>query len=232
MTPAASPPGAKWEVGMMKSPANLFILAGLAMAAVILLAGGPSASGGGAAGAGAPKTEKIMEIPENAREIHFAGGCFWGVEEFFSRVPGVCDAVSGYANGTTENPTYRQVCSGTTGHAETVRVRYDPAKVGLRRLAELFFRIIDPTSRNRQGNDVGTQYRTGIYYSDAADRPVLEAVMEDVRKRHSRPLAVELEPLRSFFPAEDYHQDYLRKNPGGYCHIDFAAFGDGLDRAE
>lgn len=216
---------------MTKSPANLFILAGLAMAAGIILAGGPSASGGGS-GAAAPKTERIMEVPENAGVVHFAGGCFWGVEEFFSRVPGVYDAVSGYANGTTENPTYRQVCSGATGHAETVRVRYDPARVELRRLAELFFRIIDPTSRNRQGSDVGTQYRTGIYYSDAADRPVLEAVMEEVRKRHSRPLAVELEPLRSFFPAEDYHQDYLRKNPGGYCHIDFSSFGDELKAAE
>lgn len=155
------------------------------------------------------------------REIYLAGGCFWGVEEYFSRIPGVLDAVAGYANGTTANPTYEQVCGGGSGHAETVRVTYDPHSVTLRTLARQFFAIIDPLSVNRQGNDVGSQYRTGMYYTDAADEPTLAAVMAEVRQRCGKPLAVELLPLKNFYPAEDYHQDYLKKHPHGYCHISF-----------
>lgn len=160
------------------------------------------------------------------RDIYFAGGCFWGVEEYFSRIPGGHDVISGYANGKTKNPTYEEVCSGKTGHAETVHIRYDPGKVGLKTLAEQFFKIIDPVSVNRQGNDVGTQYRTGVYYAREDDRPVLEAVMDEARKRYSAPLAVELRPLSDFHPAEEYHQDYLKKNPGGYCHINFSTLDD------
>lgn len=160
------------------------------------------------------------------REIYFAGGCFWGVEEYFSRVPGVVDAVSGYANGTVANPSYEQVCAHITGHAETVRVTYDPSVVSLKTLVEQFFKIIDPLSVNRQGNDVGDQYRTGIYYTDEADRAVVQAAFDAEQRTLTGPIATELEPLSSFYEAEDYHQDYLRKNPGGYCHISFDSLKD------
>ena len=164
---------------------------------------------------------------ENLKEIYLAGGCFWGVEEYFSRIPGVRDAVSGYANGQTENPTYEEVCSGLTGHAETVRVSYEPRIVSLETLTEQFFQIIDPTVRDRQGNDVGRQYRTGVYYADAADREILERLFAAEQKKHEQKLPTELLPLENFCAAEEYHQDYLKKNPGGYCHIDFSAL-DGL----
>lgn len=163
---------------------------------------------------------------ENLRDIYFAGGCFWGVEEYFSRIPGVYDVTSGYANGAKENPTYREVCSGTTGHAETVHVQYDPKIISLKSLAEQFFKIINPVSLNRQGNDVGSQYRTGMYYVREEDRPVLEAVMSGVREKFGKPLAVELTPLKNYYLAEEYHQDYLKKNPGGYCHINFDTLKD------
>ena len=160
------------------------------------------------------------------REIYFAGGCFWGVEEYFSRIPGVSDVTSGYANGATPNPGYKEVCSGKTGHAETVHISYDADRVSLKTLAEQFFKIIDPTSVNRQGNDAGSQYRTGMYYTDPADRPVLAAVMAEVQKHCGKPLAVELKPLENYYLAEEYHQDYLKKNPGGYCHISFDSLKD------
>lgn len=156
------------------------------------------------------------------KEIYLAGGCFWGVQAFFSRVPGVAETVSGYANGRTENPTYEDVCRCDTGHAEAVRVRYDPSIVSPERLLELFFRIIDPTQLNRQGNDAGRQYRSGIYYVDEEDRAVAEAALARVRGSLMKPVMTELLPLANFCPAEDYHQDYLRKNPGGYCHVDFS----------
>ena len=168
-----------------------------------------------------------LEIDASAlRDIYFAGGCFWGVEEYFSRIPGVYDVTSGYANGSNENPTYRQVCSGTTGHAETVHVRYDPGAVSLKTLTEHFFKIIDPLSLNRQGNDVGTQYRTGVYFTRKEDKAVIQSVMDGVQKQYSRPLAVELLPLAAYYPAEEYHQDYLVKNPGGYCYINFDSLKD------
>ncbi len=157
------------------------------------------------------------------REIYFAGGCFWGVEEYFSRIPGVEETSVGYANGSTNRPDYGSVCSGTTGHAETVFARYDPLKVSLATLVRQFFKIIDPLSVNRQGHDAGTQYRTGIYFSDAADEEELASLMAEEQKKHASPLAVELLPLKKYWPAEEYHQDYLKKNPGGYCHIDFSS---------
>ncbi len=160
------------------------------------------------------------------REIYFAGGCFWGVEEYFSRIPGVLETEAGYANGNTPDPDYRSVCSGRTGHAETVRVVYDPQQVTLDTLARQFFKIIDPTSVNRQGNDVGSRYRTGIYYRDPSDRAALAALKAEVQTRYAVPLAVELLPLQNYRPAEAYHQDYLKKNPGGYCHIDFGSLRD------
>lgn len=160
------------------------------------------------------------------KDIYLAGGCFWGVEEYFSRIAGVTETGVGYANGKTANPDYREVCSGDTGHAETVFIRYDPAMVSLTTLLEQFFKIINPVSLNRQGNDVGTQYRTGIYYVDGADAATARAVMDKIAHRYDRPLAVELKPLDSYYPAEEYHQKYLKKNPGGYCHINFDSLKD------
>lgn len=158
------------------------------------------------------------------KKIFLAGGCFWGTDHLMSLVPGVTATVAGYANSAVANPTYEQVCTGATGAAETVEVTYDPDRVGLSDLLTLYFRSIDPLSVNRQGNDRGTQYRTGIYYTDAEDLPVISAVVATVARRYSQPLAVEVEPLRNFYPAEDYHQDYLNVNPGGYCHVDRALF--------
>lgn len=159
-------------------------------------------------------------------EIYFAGGCFWGVEEYFSRIPGVYDCICGYANGNTENPTYEEVCSGASGFAETVCVQYNPAIVTLRILTKQYFKIIDPVSVNRQGNDRGSQYRTGIFYTDKQDLAALQAVMRSEQKKHAKPFAVELEPLMNFYPAEHYHQDYLKSNPNGYCHISFHTLND------
>lgn len=156
--------------------------------------------------------------------IYLAGGCFWGVEKYMASVNGVIDAQSGYANGVTESPTYAEVVTGRTGHAETVRVEYDPEIAPLDFLLDLFYEAIDPTSVNRQGNDVGSQYRSGIYYSDPADREVIEASLARLQERYDRRLAIRAEPLSSFTPAEEYHQDYLDKNPGGYCHISPALF--------
>lgn len=162
------------------------------------------------------------------REIYFAGGCFWGVQAYFSRIPGVVETATGYANGTTENPTYEEVCSNETGFAETVCVKYDSQIVSLNTLTTLFFEIIDPVSVNRQGEDTGIQYRTGIYYTEEKDYEILTDMLDELQKQYEKPLAVELKPLVNFYPAEDYHQDYLTKNPGGYCHIDFS----GLERLE
>ncbi len=156
------------------------------------------------------------------KDIWLAGGCFWGVEAYMARVYGVADAVSGYANGVVDNPTYSQVVGGKTGHAETVHVRYDPERVSLETLLEHYFTLIDPTSVNRQGNDRGAQYRTGIYYEDAADRPLIDTVVDRVRQAHDKPIATEVIPLTAFWPAEPYHQDYLEKEPDGYCHVDFS----------
>ena len=161
------------------------------------------------------------------KEIYFAGGCFWGTEHFFSGVDGVISAVSGYAQGNPDfagRPSYEQVYTDTTGFAETVRVCYRPEKISLRLLAELYFDIIDPLSLNQQGHDIGTRYRTGIYYSDPADLPVLQEVYSAVEARVGQPLEVELEPLRSCFEAEERHQKYLDKNPDGYCHLPLRTF--------
>ncbi len=157
-------------------------------------------------------------------EIYLAGGCFWGMEKYLASVHGVLETQVGYANGKTENPTYQEVCHNDTGHAETVRVAYDPTVVPLSFLLSLYFEAIDPVSINRQGGDKGTQYRTGIYYTDVADRPVAEASLKALQARLSDPVATELAPLANFWPAEEYHQKYLDKNPTGYCHIGKAHF--------
>ena len=155
------------------------------------------------------------------KEIYLAGGCFWGIDEYFSRVPGVIVTTSGYANGATKNPSYEEVCLGS-GHVECVRVEYDPARVSLAKLVRQLFRVIDPTSLNRQGGDHGVQYRTGVYYTDEADLPTLRAVLAEEQEKYERPIVVELMALQNFYAAESYHQDYLKKNPGGYCHVDFS----------
>lgn len=153
------------------------------------------------------------------KEIYFAGGCFWGTEHFLRQFEGVTETVTGYANGTVPNPAYEQVYTDTTGHVECVKVTYDPATISLATLCRLFFRSIDPLLKDRQGNDVGTRYRTGIYWTSDKDAIVVEDVYDEIQKRYDSPLMVEKCRLRCFFPAEDYHQDYLVKNPSGYCHL-------------
>ena len=156
---------------------------------------------------------------EAASQVYLAGGCFWGVEQYFALVPGVLDAVSGYSQGTVENPSYQEVCTGQTGHTETVQVVYDSSVVSLNHLLNLYFDIIDPYSINKQGNDRGPQYRTGIYYTNEADGQIAQSFIAEKQAATDRKIVVELEPVKNFFPAEEYHQDYLEKNPFGYCHI-------------
>lgn len=151
-------------------------------------------------------------------EIYLAGGCFWGMQKYFDSVGGVLSTEVGYANGPALHPTYEQVCK-SSGHAETVRIEYDPAVVPLPFLLGLYFDAVDPTSVNRQGGDSGIQYRTGIYYTDPADLPVIQGELTKLQKKFNASLAIEVEQLESFGSAEEYHQKYLDKNPGGYCHI-------------
>ena len=157
-------------------------------------------------------------------EIYFAGGCFWGTQHYLKQIRGVVATAVGYANGTTPNPTYEEVYSDLTGYVECVSVEYDPAAITLRRLVELYFASIDPTLLNRQGNDVGTRYRTGIYYTREEDRATIAEVYLAEQRKYESELATEVEPLRCFVAAEAYHQDYLEKNPAGYCHLPAALF--------
>ncbi|MCR5648037.1 MAG: peptide-methionine (S)-S-oxide reductase MsrA [Oscillospiraceae bacterium] len=152
------------------------------------------------------------------KTIYLAGGCFWGMQRFFDQFEGVLATEVGYANGPDRAPSYEEVCR-SSGHAETVRVDYDEARISLTRLLDLYFTVIDPLSVNRQGEDSGVQYRTGVFYTDAAQLPEIRAVFGREEEKAGRELAVLLEPLRNFFSAEEYHQKYLEKNPGGYCHI-------------
>lgn len=155
------------------------------------------------------------------RTIYLAGGCFWGVERLMRSLHGVTDATSGYANGTGEqDANYQTVCGGETGFRETVKVEYDPAKTDLARLLYAYFAVIDPTARDRQGHDVGSQYQAGVYYADAESERIVKRIA-DLVKRKTAGFAVEILPLKNFFPAEAYHQNYLAKNPSGYCHIPF-----------
>ena len=156
------------------------------------------------------------------KTIYLAGGCFWGCQKYFDLIPGVLETEVGYANGPTANPTYEQV-KRHAGHAETVRVVYDVENLPLRELLQKYFLVIDPTSVNRQGEDEGVQYRTGIYYTDPADGEAAQAALAELAKQYDRPLAVECQPLENFYPAEEYHQKYLEKHPDGHCHIHFDA---------
>ncbi len=152
--------------------------------------------------------------------ITLGGGCFWCTEAVFDRVRGINDVESGYANGDLPAPTYEQICTGTTGHAEVVKLTFDPAVIGVREILEIFFATHDPTTLNRQGNDVGTQYRSGIYYSDPAHKQVAEELLRQIGQDRlfGAPVVTELEPLRSYWPAEAYHQDYFANHPNqGYC---------------
>ena len=164
------------------------------------------------------------EMTNSVRDIYLAGGCFWGTEHYFKQIEGVVETEVGFANGHTANPSYEEVYTDTTGFAETVHVRYNPEVVGLEFLLQMFFRAIDPTSLNRQGHDEGTRYRTGIYYTGADDLPVIEKVYGEVQNDYQQPLAVEKLPLENFYTAEEYHQDYLDKNPTGYCHLPQSLF--------
>lgn len=163
---------------------------------------------------------------QNLRDIWLAGGCFWGVEAYVDKLNGVVESSVGYANGTVINPSYEEVCRSTTGHTETVFVRYDPARLSLETLLTYYFKIIDPTSLNRQGNDRGSQYRTGIYYQDTADKAVIEKIIAKEQLKHSKPIVTEVAPLDCYYIAEEYHQKYLAKNPSGYCHIDLGQLDD------
>ena len=188
----------------------------------------------------AERPEDDMESAEKGRDkmknydetkvkiIHLAGGCFWGLEAYMQKLNGVEDAVSGYANGKTENPSYYDL--KTSGHAETVKVIYNPEIISLEDILAHYLRVVNPVSVNKQGNDVGTQYRTGIYYTDEADKTIIENILAKEQTKHDKPIAIEVEPLKQFYDAEEYHQDYLEKNPGGYCHIDLSLADKPLDK--
>ena len=183
----------------------------LLLAALLLSAAAPAEE------AMMKETEEAMQNNENV--IYLAGGCFWGLEKLMQSIPGVTDAVSGYANGTGEaDANYRTVVGGKTGFRETVKVTYDPERVSLDALLLAYFYVIDPTVENRQGNDVGSQYQTGVYYVDDESKETVERIAALERGRRTK-FVVEIGPLVNFFPAEEYHQNYLDKNPGGYCHI-------------
>ena len=166
------------------------------------------------------KGTKKMNKSDKTKEIHLAGGCFWGLEAYMQKLNGVEDAISGYANGKTENPTYKDL--HTSGHAETVKVIYKPEIISLEDLLTHYLRVVNPVSVNKQGNDIGTQYRSGIYYTDKNDKKVIDNILKKEQTKYDKPIAIEVLPLKHFFEAEEYHQDYLFKNPNGYCHIDLS----------
>ncbi len=168
--------------------------------------------------------EVVSMLYENERDIWFAAGCFWGAQKFFKLIDGVVFTEVGFANGREINPTYKQVYTDETGHAECVHVRYDPAKVSLEQLVRLFLKMIDPFSLNKQGEDEGTRYRTGIYFDNNDDREVIGRVLRTFEEQAGKKSAVEIQPLRCFYKAEEYHQNYLDKNPNGYCHLSPAIF--------
>ncbi|HEY8406305.1 MAG TPA: peptide-methionine (S)-S-oxide reductase MsrA [Acholeplasma sp.] len=156
------------------------------------------------------------------KEITFAGGCFWGVEAYFKQLKGVVDTSVGYANGNKEHPTYQEVCNGIANHAEAVHITYDEKETNVNVLLEHFFRIIDPTTLNRQGHDIGIQYRSGIYYHDEETKQAALDFIKEEQKKYTKTIVVALEPLKNYYLAENYHQDYLDKNPGGYCHVNLS----------
>ncbi len=162
--------------------------------------------------------EKSTEPEKNLQTATFGGGCFWCGEAVFQRIPGVKSVTSGYAGGTKENPTYEQVCHGNTGHAEVIQIKFDPAQISYDKLLEVFFEEHDPTTLNRQGHDVGTQYRSVILYSDDEQKKVAEKVKAEAQKNYKDPIVTEIVPLKKFYAAEDYHQNYYNTHGSqGYC---------------
>lgn len=164
--------------------------------------------------------DKLDYSDSDQKKIYFAGGCFWGVEAYMGRIYGVSDVTSGYANGTKENPSYQDVIKGDDGFVEAVEITYDPERIDLETLVADLFLVIDPTSKDKQGNDVGEQYRTGIYFQDKKDAAIIQKAVEEQQASYDEEIVTEVEPLDNFYLAEDEHQDYLEKNPNGYCHID------------
>lgn len=167
-----------------------------------------------------------------AAKVYLAGGCFWGIEAYFKRINGVLGAQSGYANSQVANPSYKAVCRGETGAVEAVEIRYNAERISLAELLQYFFRVIDPTSVNRQGNDVGSQYRSGIYPTNMSDLAIAEKAVALLQADYDAPIVVEVDILANFYPAEAYHQNYLLNNPGGYCHIPLARADQPLDENE
>lgn len=161
----------------------------------------------------------ILKNLETLKEIYLAGGCFWGTEQYLSLMNGVVKTEVGYANGNTKNPTYEDVCYKNTGHAETVKVIYNPAQINLDTILTLYYDVINPTSINQQGGDIGSQYRTGIYYLDIADKKIIVNSIKELQKQYDKPIAIEVLELENYNMAEEFHQKYLDKNPNGYCHI-------------
>ena len=155
------------------------------------------------------------------KEIYLAGGCFWGVQKFFDQFDGVLSTQTGYANGKTENPSYEDVRYRSSGHTETVKIVYDENAISTKQLLRYFFMIIDPLSVNKQGEDAGENYRTGVYFTDKSLLHDIEAAFEEEEAKIAQKIAVELLPLTNFYSAEEYHQKYLDKNPTGYCHIPY-----------
>lgn len=168
--------------------------------------------------------KKQISIQKNIDTIFFAGGCFWGTEHLFKQIEGVLKTEAGFANGNIKNPTYKDVVTQKTGYAETVKVIYDTTLVKLDLLLDFYFQSIDPTSIDKQGNDFGNQYRTGIFYTSPRQLPIIERKLKLESVRYSQNIVVEVTPLKSYYKAEEYHQDYLNKNPNGYCHINPALF--------
>ncbi len=212
----------------------------LLMVVAVLTATLAACSAGVPAGSDTQNTQDVTEdnemdtnneiAQEATNEIYLAGGCFWGLEEYMSRIDGVVNATVGYANGNTENPTYEDVCYRNTGHAETVHVLYNADEISLTDILEYFFKVVDPTTLNKQGNDRGTQYRSGIYYTDEADLPVIEQAIKNQEVKYAAPIVTEVLPLDGYYLAEEYHQDYLKKNPNGYCHIDVTLADEPLEK--
>ena len=156
------------------------------------------------------------------KEIYLAGGCFWGMQAYFDLRKGVKETVVGYANGNIKNPTYEQVCTNTTGFTEAVYIKYDEKEITLREILEYSWKVIDPTLLNRQGGDIGTQYRTGIYYVYEEDLKIINESFNNEALKHDKTIVTEVMPVKNFYAAEEYHQKYLEKNPNGYCHIDLS----------
>lgn len=164
--------------------------------------------------------------PKNLYEIWLAGGCFWGLEAYLLKVKGVVATNVGYGNGNTQHPSYKQVCYENTGHAEMVYVQYDPEIISLETLLDYYFKVIDPLSVNRQGNDVGSQYRTGIYYKQLGDKKMIDRVVAQEQEKYSTRIVTEVLPIANYYVAEEEHQKYLAKNPHGYCHINLEILND------